>query len=106
MTRDEIQAWLNENVLGNHMWTPCGSNVLIVGFRVFEKRWRGKPTPSGWDNIDSVTQIGEFASFKDAEDLERERRERKIPNYSYDIEPMQVNAHSYEPAQGTSEAVA
>ncbi|MFA5157614.1 MAG: hypothetical protein WC451_00270 [Patescibacteria group bacterium] len=88
------QRELNDRLLGPHYFKP-GRGRIIVGFRLFEKIWKGQPTPSGWDNVESRTVIFETASFDDVCDEERKRREATGSKpISYEIEPIQILAPS------------
>lgn len=87
-----LQTEVDQLLCGDHPWAPMGPGWVIVGFEVQCKHWEGKPTLDGWDNVASVEVVGRFARMRDAETLEKRLREQRVPNRSYEIWPIQLQA--------------
>ncbi len=87
-----VQWLLDRFVIGRHYWLRHPEE-LIIGFRVTQQDWEGKPTPSGWDNPKGPAYpIAEFTRIGDAK-----REEEKLRKWAegrsdvcYNIEPIQI----------------
>lgn len=70
-------------------WTPI-KGYKIIGWTLWKTIWEGKPNLSGWDNPKHREVVDHFTTQKEANEKELELRQRKIPNISFCVLPLQA----------------
>lgn len=89
----DLQAAVDRMLCGEHGWAPLPGNV-IVGFKIIETVWEGKPNLDGWDNVAERREVAHFARFEDAAAFEEEGWYHGGKYCSYEILPIEVQCPS------------